>query len=90
MLVTDAGKSFMDGLDATVKKVEASWTLPGAIKSRSREMFAFIDDGGQFPRDPLDGLDRELTAQEALKVLAASHQVPLCFDDRFHLPHTCS
>lgn len=58
----------MDGLDATIKSVEAAWQLPGPIKSRGREMLAFPDEGGKFPRDPLEGLDRSLTAQDALRV----------------------
>ena len=63
-----AAKSFMDGLDDTIRSVEAAWQLPGAIKSRGREMLAFPDEGGKFPRDPMVGLDKDLTAQAALRV----------------------
>jgi hypothetical protein len=50
--MSDAGKSFMDGLDATTRKADLPWALPDAINSGSREMFAFTDQGGKFLRGP--------------------------------------
>lgn len=67
----------MDGLDDTMKSVEAPWKLPDAINSRTRELLAYPDQGGKLPRDPLDGLDRRLTAQEALRVRKISCRRPV-------------
>lgn len=63
-----AEKLFMEGLDDTIKSVQGPWKLPDAFRTRTREMLAYTDEGGKFPRDPLEGLDKDLTAQEALKV----------------------
>jgi hypothetical protein len=48
--------------------LDGNWKLPEGGKSRGRQVLAFTDQGGAQARDPLEGLERSMTAPESLKV----------------------
>lgn len=72
--VCDAASTFMDGLQDTMRQVEKPWTLPDALDSKVRNMLDVTGEGEDTARDPLDGLDRDMTAQDALRVCFSACQ----------------